>query len=440
MRGRTGLERDPWIGELPGGWSLKRLGALGSLTKGRGGSKEDNRDSGIPVVRYGDLYTKFGTTITEPAGFVDGSDASRYTALPHNAIVFAASGEAAEDIGKSALSLLPDPALVGGDTVVLRPGSDVYPSYLAYALESSPIRSHKAFRSTGFTVVHISASRLKTIPIPLPSLPVQRAIAEHLDRETTQIDALIERQRALIDRLRERREAVQIAIALGHGAEAARESGLPWASRVPAHWEVVPLTSVSALGSGHTPSKTRPELWSDAHIPWISLRDVGAMAGREYIYNTHTNISHAGIAASSARLLPAETVVLSRDATIGRSAIMGAPMATSQHFVTWTCGPRLLPSYLWLILTGAMQPFFESLTDGATLRTIGMGDVRSFRIPLPPLAEQEELPRRARVETDKIDTLIAKAARFIELARERRSALITAAVTGQIDVEQTAVA
>lgn len=115
-------------------------------------------------------------------------------------------------------------------------------------------------------------------------------------------------------------------------------------------------------------------------------------------------------------------------------------MATSQHFVTWTCGPRLLPSYLWLILTGAMQPFFESLTDGATLRTIGMGDVRSFRIPLPPLAEQEELPRRARVETDKIDTLIAKAARFIELARERRSALITAAVTGQIDVEQTAVA
>src|SRR5699024_3823911 len=105
-------------------------------------------------------------------------------------------------------------------------------------------------------------------------------------------------------------------------------------------------------------------------------------------------ISDAGIANSSARLLPAGTVVLSRDATIGRSAIMEVPMATSQHFANWVCGSALNPRYLWLLFTSAMQQYFDSLTDGSTIKTIGMGDLRAFKIPLPSPEEQDHIVGR----------------------------------------------
>jgi len=158
------------------------------------------------------------------------------------------------------------------------------------------------------------------------------------------------------------------------------------------------------------------------------------MRESKYIETTTNQLSDQGIANSSARLLPARTVVLSRDATVGRTAIMKVPMATSQHFAAWVCGPRLDPEYLWTLFTDAMQPYFASFQNGSTIRTIGMGDIAAFRIPLPPLDEQRRIVEYLDEQTAKIDALIAEAEQFIEVSRERRAALITAAVTGQIDV------
>lgn len=168
---------EDWIGELPSTWTLTRLGTLGTFVKGSGGSKEDNRESGLPVVRYGELYTKFDRVIREPQSFIDPDAASRYTPLRTGSLVFAGSGEDPEEIGKAALSLLPAPAYVGGDSVIFTPRPDeIDPMYLTYVLDSKPLASNKAIRATGFTVVHISAGKLKTLPIPLPPLNEQRAI------------------------------------------------------------------------------------------------------------------------------------------------------------------------------------------------------------------------------------------------------------------------
>ena len=117
---------------------------------------------------------------------------------------------------------------------------------------------------------------------------------------------------------------------------------------------------------------------------------------------------------------------------------MGVPMATSQHFAAWICGPLLDPEYLWVLFADAMQPFFDTFQNGSTIRTIGMGGLKDFRIPLPPLDEQRRIVEYLDQETPKIDTLIAETKRFVELSKERRSALITAAVTGQIDVREAA--
>ncbi|NGO44814.1 restriction endonuclease subunit S [Streptomyces ureilyticus] len=322
-----------------------------------------------------------------------------------------------------------------------RPHAPFYPGFYDYLYRSTPYVMEMTRLSRG-----IWSSRLRIYPdvflsmaIPVPPLEEQRAIADYLDRETARIDTFIEEQQRLIEMLRERRFALRVSVAL-HGTAQTEEveSPLPWATKLPAHWRVVPLTSVAELESGHTPSRSREDWWQDCYIPWVSLHDVGMMRGVKYLHDTAQRISDAGIANSSARLLPARTVVLSRDATVGRTAIMGVPMATSQHFAAWVCGPDLDPEYLWVLFEDAMQPFFDSFQNGSTIRTIGMGDLKAFRIPLPPLDEQRRIVEYLDEETSKIDMLIEEAARFIELSKERRSALITAAVTGQIDVRETA--
>lgn len=319
----------------------------------------------------------------------------------------------------------------------LRPIGDFDGRFIAFYLI--------ALRASGFihayanvvSMPHLTAEKLARIPIPLPPLEKQRTIACYLDCETARIDTLIEEQQRLIEMLRERRFALRTHVAL-HGTTPAEEieSPLPWALMLPGYWRVVPLTSVADLESGHTPSRSREDWWTDCYIPWVSLHDVGTMRGAKYVQDTAQHVSDAGIANSSARLLPARTVVLSRDATVGRTAILGLPMATSQHFAAWVCGPLLDPEYLWVLFQDAMQPFFDSFQNGSTIRTIGMGDLKAFRIPLPPLDEQRRIVAYLDDETAKIDALIAETERFIELSKERRAAVITAAVTGQIDVRE----
>src|SRR5581483_11600705 len=117
-------------------------------------------------------------------------------------------------------------------------------------------------------------------------------------------------------------------------------------------WPRVKLTLLARLGSGHTPSRSRPEWWEDPTIPWITTGDIAQMRGDriEFIESTKFSISELGLANSAAELHPAETVVLSRTASVGFSAIMARPMATSQDFATWTCSPRLRPRFLLLCL------------------------------------------------------------------------------------------
>ncbi|WP_234435743.1 restriction endonuclease subunit S [Streptomyces sp. NRRL F-2747] len=319
--------------------------------------------------------------------------------------------------------------------IVARPGDTVDPRWLAHLLEVMNLGQY----SQTAAQPGIGTAQINALSVPVPPAHEQSVIADYLDRETSRIDTLIEEQQRLIAMLRNRRFALRVSVALRGTVQTEEvESPLPWAKKLPAHWRIVPLTTVAELESGHTPNRSREDWWQDCYIPWVSLHDVGMMRDVKYLHDTAQHVSDAGIANSSARLLPARTVVLSRDATVGRTAIMGVPMATSQHFAAWVCGPDLDPEYLWVLFEDAMQPFFDSFQNGSTIRTIGMGDLKAFRIPLPPLDEQRRIIECLDEETAKIDTLIEEAARFIELSKERRSALITAAVTGQIDVREAA--
>jgi type I restriction enzyme S subunit len=274
-----------------------------------------------------------------------------------------------------------------------------------------------------------------------PSLDEQRAIAAFLDRETARIDELVAKKERLIELLQEQRTAL-IARAVTKGLDPTvqmKDSGVEWLGEIPAHWEVKRTKFAARLRSGHTPSRQHTEYWVNCTIPWFGLADVWQIRDGqiEFVYETAEMISELGLAHSAARLLPKGTVILSRTASVGFSAILGVDMATTQDFVNWVCGPTLRPAYL-LYVFRAMKHEFRRLTMGSTHQTIYMPDVGGFSTPLPPLAEQDQIFAFIREETARVDALIANVHEAIERLQELRTALISAAVAGKIDVREGA--
>ena len=121
-------------------------------------------------------------------------------------------------------------------------------------------------------------------------------------------------------------------------------------------------------------------------MPWIGIKDATANHGRT-IYDTIQHTNELGIANSSARILPAKTVCLSRTASVGYVVVMGRPMATSQDFVNWVCSPELDHRFLKYVLLSE-QPAFLRFASGTTHQTIYFPEVKAFHICLPPPAEQ----------------------------------------------------
>lgn len=190
------------------------------------------------------------------------------------------------------------------------------------------------------------------------------------------------------------------------------------------------------MKTGHTPSRQHPEYWEHTHIPWFTLADVWQLRqGNQFLGSTASTISDLGLASSAAELLPAGTVVLSRTASVGFAGIMPVPMATSQDYWNWVCRPGLDSDYLWMQFR-AMRPEFDRLKNGSTHKTIYQADAAGLSIVVPPLAEQRRIVSLVSREDSDSEGLSTDLIRSIELARERRAALISAAVTGQIDVTE----
>ncbi len=213
-----------------------------------------------------------------------------------------------------------------------------------------------------------------------------------------------------------------------------KPSGVEWLGEVPEHWEVKPIRKAARLESGHTPSRNHPEYWENCTVPWFSLADVWQIREerRDVIVETKEKVSELGLANSAARRLPAGTVMLSRTASVGFSAIMGVEMATTQDFANWVCGDELLPKFM-LHVFRSMQGEFRRLMMGSTHNTIYMPDIQAFRFALPPLPEQRAIAAFLDRETAKIDGLVAEQQRLIELLKEKRQAVISHAVTKGLD-------
>ncbi|AMK75940.1 MULTISPECIES: restriction endonuclease subunit S [Methylomonas] len=197
-------------------------------------------------------------------------------------------------------------------------------------------------------------------------------------------------------------------------------------SSTPSDWRYDYLDKFAKRGSGHTPDKEIPEYWNGG-IKWISLADSSKL-DNGYIYETDKEISEEGIKNSSAVLHPQGTVVLSRDAGVGKSAVMSSPMAVSQHFIAWRCdNSEKINSwflYNWLQL---MKPEFERQAVGSTIKTIGLPYFKKLKIAAPPIAQQQKIAQIL----SSWDKAIEKLEALTAAKQKRKKALMQQLLTGK---------
>lgn len=428
-----------WLGRVPEHWRVDRLKAsITSCRNGIWGDEAQDDENDIPCARVADFdRQKLRVQLQQPTiRNVTEKERVNRVLKRGDLLLEKSGGGENQPVGCVVLYDDEQPAVCSNFVakVELAPGMDSsYWRYVHAAAYAVRLTIGSINQTSG--IQNLDQDRYFNERAAFPPEHEQVEIGGFLDRETAKIDALVAEQEQLITLLKEKRQAV-ISHAVTKGLDPSvpmNDSGVEWLGDVPAHWSVRRVKDVSRLESGHTPSKSVPEYWIDCDIPWVSLNDSKFLAANDYITETAVQINQLGIENSSARLLPAGSVVFTRDATIGLASITTRVMAVSQHLIAWCPTGEMDPLYL-LRVFNAMKKHLDSYTFGATIKTIGMGDVKSLMTPVPPLDEQLAIAAFLTKELEVLDQLVDEVVQSIELLRERRSALISAAVTGQIDV------
>lgn len=323
---------------------------------------------------------------------------------------------------------------------VLRLRSEAEPCYFKYLLKSKPYVA--ALQSTTDSLrdgKSIKYEQFGSIPIPLPPLPEQTAITAFLNRETGKIDALVEEQKRLIELLKEKRQAV-ISHAVIKGLDPnvrMKPSQVEWLGDVPAHWVVRPLKYVASFQSGGTPSKANPDFWG-GDVPWVSAKDLKA----EVLQDSQDHITERAVDDGAAFLLPAgSVVVLVRGMMLARAfpvVQLAVPMAINQDLKA-VVRSKLRLGYLAWLFRGLQRECLARTEEASHgTKALRMEAWTSMSIPMPPPDEQAAIERHLLITTSRLDDLSAYANAAIALLQERRAALISAAVTGKIDMREIA--
>ena len=325
--------------------------------------------------------------------------------------------------------------------IVLKPQNVVVESRFAFRIFEN--RSFQTYaQSFGNGILEhrcaINWDILKPIGVGVPPMGEQQAILAFLDRETAKIDELVAEQRRLMELLKEKRQAViSRAVTQGLNPHAPmKPSSIEWLGDVPAHWEVVPLKHLCVLlkDGTHLP----PERVDDG-IPLLSVRNL--VDGEFVLREDDSMISEESYQDLSRAFVPkAEDVLLAIvGATLGKTAVISGglgPFHIQRSVAIFRTRPDVLNSgFLNLVFQSrSFQALLWELVGYSAQPGIYLGTLQNIRIPVPPLGEQTRILESISSAANELTGLTTEAQRAIDLLQERRTALISAAVTGQIDV------
>ena len=428
-----------WLGDVPVHWevfSLKR--DLTFLTSGSRGWAENYSDDGALFIRIANL-TRNSIALDlrdiQRVTVPDNTEGSR-TKVQSGDVLFSITAY----LGSIAVvSDVLETAYVSQHVALARLGqARLMPRWVGYVALSLVGQTWFDMQSYGGTKIQLSLDDVRNLPITFPPISEQLAITSFLDRETAKIDELVAEQRRLMDLLKEKRQAViSHAVTKGLNPKARmKPSGIEWLGDVPEHWDVKRLRHISpqvTVGIVVEPSK----YYTTDGVPALRSLNIspGIVSSDNMVF-----ISNAANGLHAKSRLSAGDLVAVRSGQPGTTAvippeldgcncidliIIRKPTIGSEWFLCWYLSSDVAVMQFSIGSGGAIQQHFN------------VGTAMDLVVPVPPAPEQQAIVTYLNSETVKIDTLTAEAQQAIDLLQERRTALISAAVTGQIDVRNT---
>ena len=323
---------------------------------------------------------------------------------------------------------------------VMRPLGRIYAPFVHHLLRCQ--RFQEEFYRNGKGIVadlwSTGYSEMRNILVGMPPLPEQVQIAEYLSHQTSRIDELVLEQRRLMVLLQEKRQALishAVTKGLNRGSPM-KPSGIEWLGDVPKHWEVGRLKTFFQTSSGGTPDTAKQDLYyatADEGIPWIRTTDLK----NDVLRNAEVFITEQALIDTACKILPVGTVMVAMyggEGTIGKNGLLAIPAAINQAVCGVLPSPTHCPEFVFRYMQFIRPYWMIGAESSRKDPNISQERVRNAPILRPPREEQEAIARYLEERVRSFDTLLAQAERVIELLLERRSALISSAVTGKIDL------
>ncbi len=434
-----------WLGEVPGEWKVVPLKAV-STHNDDVLEESTAPDTEIAYVDISSVDGVNGIKTTETMLFAAAPSRARRR-VKHGDVIVSTVRTYLKAIAR--IREPEENLIVSTGFAVIRPRGDLVPDFLGHLVSAGFFVEQVIARSTGVSYPAINASELVAIPVPVPPLPEQTQIAAFLDRETAKIDALVAEQRSLTDLLKEKRQAV-ISHAVTRGLNpdvTMKASGNLWLGDVPAHWEVKRLKHVkgsdkNAFVDGPFGSNLKSEHFIDDGDVYV-IESSFATQGRLEADNLKTiSVEHFNtISRSETR--GGDIIIAKIGAQYGKASILpnlDKPAVVSGNSLKLTINERSCDVRFvnWQLANLKKLGVMEDIVNATAQPALSLGEMNNLPMLVPPRPEQEAIVRFLDDRLGQLDTLTAEAKHAIDLLQERRTALISAAVTGQIDVRELA--
>jgi type I restriction enzyme, S subunit len=322
---------------------------------------------------------------------------------------------------------------------VIRPKT-VDRKFLFYYFQSSAFKQEGEASMTGAGgLKRVSPDLLRQHHLPCPDGETQRLIADYLDRETVRIDALVAEKEKMLALLEEKRAAL-ISRAVTRGLDPTaplKPSGLDWLGDIPKHWVTRRIRFLANFIGGSTPATKEAAFWEGGSVPWVSPKDMKT----RLISDTEDHLTGEGLKNCASGLLqPGQVLIVVRSGILRHTlpvAINAVPVALNQDIRVFVLNDQVSPEYLAWFIEGKQKPLIEQWCKAVTtVESVEMEYLLDSFIPVPPMTEQVRIAESISRSSENINRIRESIKESTRLIKERRAALVTAAVTGQIPVEE----
>lgn len=420
---KAGYKRSE-LGDIPVEWEVVSLGDLGKFSKGKGISKKELSETGLPCIRYGEIYTVHDIVIKQYHSFIDEELANSSVKIKKGSILFAGSGETAEDIGKAVAYIGDDEVCAGGDIVILDP-LNIDSIFLSNCLNSTIITTQRRKLGQGNSVVHIYARDLAELKLPLPPLPEQQKIAAILSTVDEKIE-VIEGRIAQTQELK--KGLMQKLLTEGIGHSRFKDSAL---GRIPEGWEVVEIAKHIQLITGF-PFKS--DNFSETNSGTKLLRGVNVTVGKLRWDEKIDRYWDQEFEDFDKYSVQEGDLVISMDGSlVGRNFARVQkeylPLLLVQRVACIRAKSTINLEYLSQLVGGEIFiNYVDTVKTSSGIPHISSKDIRSFQIPFPPISEQNEIAEIFKTIDEKLEILESKKQHFQALKKGLMQQLLTGRV------------